>query len=352
MKSLICTLIIVAALFRFIDVQSQTSHHHRAVIDTILHRAKHTSLNARWVTWDSLRTEMLKHASQAKSVHDLKPAFDLLLSALNDPHGKFINTADNSCLASYTAPQDPEDPNSQPVINVSKGQPIASTFEFKELEGGIGYMRIASIPAGADIQQEAALIRTAIDSLSKRESQRWIIDLRYLTGGELHPVLAGVAPLLGEGQVGSVVDNRSRIKKLYEIHNGNFYDDKKRIGKFTNIIHASEPRIAVLVSRHTAGTGQVVAITFKGRKNTKFFGEPTAGGLAITKQIHVTSNLIMHLSEGLYQDRIGRPYPINIEPDMTIEFESADPQTPVEADEGIMEAVQWLNDSNLTAMRK
>jgi carboxyl-terminal processing protease len=108
----------------------------------------------------------------------------------------------------------------------------------------------------------------------------------------------------------------------------------------------------VLIGRHTAGAGQIVAITLKGRKNTKFFGEPTAGGLTITKQIHVASNLIMHLSEGLYQDRIGRPYPINIEPDKALAFESVDPTAPIDSDNGITEAMQWLNDSNLTAMRK
>jgi carboxyl-terminal processing protease len=349
MKPLIRVLIVLAALFHAVNVQSQVRPDLRAVIDTVLYKAKHTSLNAHFVSWDSLRVQMYKHAAHAKTIKDLRPGFELLLNVLDDPHGKFINAHDNSLLATFTAARDPEIPNSHQAQKALHGdaKPVKTIFEFREMDG-IGYLRIASISPDADLQKEAMLIRTAIDSLSKRESQRWIVDLRYLSEGGLHPLMVGIAPLLGEGQVGGIVDNRSRITKLYEVHNGNFYDDQKRVGRFSNLTHTDEPKIAVLISRHTAGPGQIMAIALKGRKNTKFFGENTAGSLTITNRIQVTKNLIMSLSEGLYQDRIGNAYPESIEPDHEVVFEPA--VANAADDKGITDAVVWLNEDMMNSV--
>lgn len=349
MRSLIHTLIVIAAVLCVNNLQAQLRPDLKAVIDSVVHKAKYTALNSHFVNWDSLRAQMYKQAAHAKTIKDLKPGFELLLNVLDDPHGKFINAQDHSVLATFTAVRDPEIPNSHQAQRTVQGntKPVNTQFEFKELDG-IGYLRIVGIGPKADLQKEAGLIRAAIDSLSKRELQRWVIDLRYLSDGELHPVMAGLAPLLGEGQVGGIVDNRNKVKKLYEVHNGNFYDDQMRVGRFTNLTHDVEPKIAVLISRYTAGAGQIVAIALKGRKNTKFFGEDTSGSLTITNYIPVTKTLVMSLSEGLYQDRVGNAYPESIDPDHEVVFEPMIVNTA--DDKGVTEAIVWLNEDILHSM--
>lgn len=349
MKILFRILIVVTVVYSAADVRAQLRNDVKAVIDTALHQAKKTSLNAHFVSWDSLRAQMYQHGATARTVHDLKPGFEMLLNALNDPHARILNERDNSSLASFSVRQNPE-LHAQQAQHVVQGEKVKTEFEFRELENGVGYLRIASISPEADLQKEAGAIRVAIDSLAKRESQRWIIDLRYHTDGGFHPVMAGIAPLLGEGQVAGIVDNRNRITKLYEIHNGNFYDDQKKVGRFACLTHDEEPKIAVLISRHTAGPGQVVAVALKGRKNTRFFGEPTAGSVTITKRIPIGKDLVMSLSESVYQDRIGNAYHLNIEPDHEVAY--VPPAQNSASDHGIGEALRWLNEEIISSVRE
>ena len=324
MKSVIRIVVIVVALLLSSNVHAQIQHDLKCIIDTVLHKAKQTALNAHGVKWDSVKLIMYQKAENAKSINDLKASFEYLLITLDDRHGKFINAKTNSSIATYTGDLKQISPDVLASAN--------SKFEFKVLEGGIGYLKIVNIAPEADVQKEAEIIRSAIDSLEKGEPQRWIIDLRNINGGSINPIIAGIGPLLGEGQVGGIIDGKNKVKELFEVHNGNFYDDWIPVAKFPCTKGVNNSKIAVLIGHNTAGTGEVVGITLKGRKNTRFFGEPTAGHLSVTNKIHVGKDIMMSITEGLIQDRIGNPYKDNLEPDKLANLQHA-----------ITEAIEWLN---------
>jgi len=316
-KRFLITLSIIVLSLSSAD--AQISPEIKKILDLVIQNAKHTSANSHRVIWDSVQADMFADAQHAKSVTELQPAFQTLLKALNDRQGKFVDPVNGISIASY-----------DPRENISSTN---SEFQFQIVNGDINYLKINSIPENADIQKEAMIIRAALDSLGKDESEKWVIDLRHCQSGNPLPVMAGLAPLLGEGQVCATIDGRYKVRELFEIHNGNLYDEKIQVASFRLTAPLHHQHIAVLVDNNTVATGELIAIAFKGRKNTKFFGQPTKGHVAELTSVEITKGLVMTLSKGYYQDRKGNPYTSSVKPDVTISAE----ENPLE------QAIQWLH---------
>jgi carboxyl-terminal processing protease len=323
MKAVMRIVLLITVLISGITVHGQMMPEMKSILDTAIVQARKYALNAHNVKWDSIQLEMYAQAMHAKSVKDLHGSLQFLLIALKDRHGKFVEANSKMPIATY--PNDGGHTTHALTQNDTK-------FDFKILENGTRYIKLVSISPEANIQDEAALIRSAIDSLSKDDAQQWIIDLRNCTGGSMHANIAGIGPLLGEGLIGGIVDGKGSVKKLFEVHNGRFYDDKHLVADFPVSKDMRDSKIAVLVNKQTSGAGEIVAIALRGRKNTKFFGETTAGDIVITKTIRIAKDLDMTLSESLYHDRKGSVYKYYIRPDAAI------------SDDRIMdEAITWLN---------
>jgi carboxyl-terminal processing protease len=323
-----------AILLLGVEVQGQIKSDLKCILDSVIVNARRTSLNANAVLWDSVQLTMYQKARLAKTLQDLEESFEFLLLALNDSQAKIFNPVSNTAIASYPKLEDTELPTLENIEN-----DINAKFDFAILKGGIRYLKITSIYS-TDIQAEAAKIRNAIDSLSKDDSHQWIVDLRYCHGGNMNPVIAGIGPLLGEGLIGGLVDRKHKIKKLYEIHNGKFYDDKHLVVEFPTTKDMMHTKIAVLTSKYTSGAGEILAMMIKGRKHTKIIGEPTAGQVTFTTNIAIKKDLVMALSECFYQDRKGIIYKENIKPEILVEFEST---ADYAEDKAIAEAIDWLN---------
>jgi carboxyl-terminal processing protease len=275
-------------------------------------------------------------AAQATTITDLKGSFELLLTALKDTQGKFIDPTTNTIIATHRKYEDTE-LGGRAIANEAN-----SGLEFKLLDDNIGYLKITGIITGEDFEKEAAAIRGAIDSLSKTDVIHWIIDLRYSRGGSVSPMIAGMGPLLGEGMIAALVDAKSKIRKLYEIHNGRFYDDQQLTLPFPCAKDMRSAKVAVLISKHTSGAAEILSIAMRGRKNTQFFGEPTAGQTTLKKVIPIRADLSMCLSESLYQDRRGTVYKKNIIPEIAVPFQAA---SDLQEDNAVILAMDWLGNS-------
>lgn len=79
----------------------------------------------------------------------------------------------------------------------------------KLLPHRIGYIRLPGSNAGGSLAQQQAAAVVVRDSVARLFSQRikaWIVDLRLNDGGAMAPMLAGTAPVLGDGPLGGFVD--------------------------------------------------------------------------------------------------------------------------------------------------
>lgn len=329
-------------LLLFINLTCFAQTDVKAILDTVLIKTKETSLYVNTINWDSLQKQVYLKAENAKTIQELKPAFETLLNGLRDHHGKVINSKDYSYIAWFTDYKNKRyidnrlfDNETWKIVNDT-----ALKFEYKLLNGRIGYLKIVGIGPNVDIQKEAEKIRAAVIKLSKDKVNNWIIDLRYNGGGNMYPMVTGLGTLIGDGIVGKLVSSSKATLFSWRILNGNFiYDVPDVVTLKNNPKFKSLPKVAVLTSRWTVSSGEILATCFKGRPNTKFFGEATGGYTTNNNWEIINEQVILNISTGIYCDRNGNIYDKNIPVDVEIPFEVV---KETEKDNCINEAIKWL----------
>lgn len=113
-------------------------------------------------------------------------------------------------------------------------------------------------------------------------------------------------------------------EKLYnwEIKNGNFiYGGAQALTLPNYPKFKTLQKIAVLTSRWTVSSGEIVATVLKGRPSTQFFGEDTGGFTTNTGWEIIENKILLTISTGIYCDRNGMIYRKNIPVDIEIPFE-------------------------------
>jgi carboxyl-terminal processing protease len=314
----------------------------KPLIDSVLLKSKQTSMYASEVNWDSLQTQVYKLAEMATNVQDLKPAFEVLLNGLRDHHGRIITASNYSTLAYFTNyKQQRFSDNRERDLKIWKYvNDTLIKFEYQLLSGNVAYLKIVGIAPNVNIEKEAKKIRMAIVELAKKNVEGWIIDLRYNGGGNMNPMMAGVGTLLGDGLVGKLVKTNGDKIFDWQVINGNFiYDGAQAVSLPNKPLFKNAPKVAVLLSRWTVSSGELVAIAFKGRPGTAFFGESTGGYTSNTNWEIISKELILSISSGIYCDRNGTIYRQNIPVDYELPFELVKDK---EQDKCILEAKKWL----------
>jgi carboxyl-terminal processing protease len=316
----------------------------RSLLDSVIIVAKETSMYSSTTNWNVLQKNILAKAENAKTIEDLKPAFETLLNGLRDHHGKITDAKTYRPIAWFTDYKNQRnietrkfDDETWKVVNDT-----SLKFEYKILDNNIGYLKVVGIAPNVDILKESKIIREGVVTISKHKIDKWIIDLRYNGGGNMHPMMAGIAPLVGNGRVGSLKNLDGKKLFDWEIKNGNFiYGGYQAVALENSLKFKKQPKIAVLTSRWTVSSGEIVAITLKGRSRTKFFGEATGGFTTNNGWDILNNEVIVNISTGIFADRNGTVYEKNIPIDIEIPFVVI---KDIENDNCIIAAKKWLGE--------
>lgn len=183
-------------------------------------------------------------------------------------------------------------------------------------------------------KQDRSYVEAARSGLEQLETDgvcRFVVDLRGNTGGNMWPMVNGVASLLGDPPYG-----RFLITGGPDLP----WDLRTQwMGMANEGVAAAEPRtarpvapVAILLDKHTVSAGEFTAIAFEGRAHTMFFGEPTAGFVTSNSAVPLPDGARLAVSEGWSTDRIGRGYRVAVVPDR----ETAPGQPTLDA------AIAWL----------
>jgi carboxyl-terminal processing protease len=316
----------------------------KVLLDSVIIKSKETSMYSTTVNWDSLQKQVYLKAENAKTIQDLKPALETLLNGLRDHHGKILNATNFSTITNFTDYKNQRHSDNR-ERNIEFWKVVNDTalkFKYKILKGKIGYLKIVGIGPNVDIEKESKKIREAVIIISKKRVENWIIDLRYNAGGNMNPMMAGIGPLVGEGIVGKLVNLNGDLLYNWEIKNGNFiYGGSQVVDLVNQPKFDTSSKIAVLTSRWTVSSGEIVATTLKGRPNAKFFGEATGGYTTNNGWEVINNELILCISTGIYCDRNGIIFENNIPVDVEIPFEII---SELEKDKCIIEAKKWLTE--------
>lgn len=213
------------------------------------------------------------------------------------------------------------------------------------LEGRYGYVLVPAFSGiRDDVQRDfAEALQDLIALTDEALPCGWIVDLRQNTGGNMWPMLAGLGPLLGEGELGFFVnpgggrtawgyaDGASRMNGNALVQVSEPYE-----------LGFDQPPVAVLTGPRTASSGEAIVTAFRGRPETRSFGAGTAGLSTSNASIRLSDGAMILLTTSVFADRTGETYGGVIEPDEPI---NESPEgTPLTADDVIVRAMAWLGE--------
>jgi carboxyl-terminal processing protease len=318
----------------------------QSYLDSALNVMQQNFLHKDKIDWPQLRRETLSQAAGAQIPVDTYPAVRFALAKLGDHHSFLQLTP---ALTRDEASRQPKlaNPAVMPATPVRKQTfPFPSPFRTRRLPEGamvVGSSRpIAQIVIPLffsenrkDFDDFATKVQAVIADLASHHPCGWIVDLRGNGGGNIWAMLAGVGPILGEGEWGN--------KRYYEDGKAGVRDDAKDpYYARTNtppVRLSGTPPVAILIDRDTGSSGEGIAIAFRSRADTRFFGELTYGAATSTFPYPLSDGAQIYLVVGTMLDRSGREYPDGIAPDQEILSET----TITTIDPVIRGASEWLS---------
>ena len=328
--------ILLAFLVHSCKSQQLTEAFHPIVL-----KAKETSLYTKEVDWKSVNAKFIELTKDKNGAEEMKEGLQYLINSLGDKHATVRYAKDYSILVYYTG-QIKDDGGAKidgnflnTVIN-----DVTAKFSYQLLENDIGYLKVVGIGAG-DVKTQADFIRNGLVELKAGGVEKWIVDLRFNGGGNMEPMIAGLAPLIGEGFIGGSITTHNEIYP-YTITDSQFDNYGRLVCEMDSLPKISpEEKVAVLLSRYTISSGEMTAITFKGRPNTRFIGEPSGGYTTGNGFDRISEDLFLAISQGVFIDRNKKRYDGRVGVDEHIEFQHS---VPVKDDNQIKYAIGWLNE--------
>ncbi|MBK7403705.1 MAG: S41 family peptidase [Phycisphaerales bacterium] len=234
--------------------------------------------------------------------------------ALDDPHASYMTAAEvqawqHASMAPAAPSADPASPEEPPREEAHPAsRPAIPDLPWGlSLPGGVGYVGLPPCVSGDPdrLQEYGLALRRQISALAQAGATRWIVDLRLDGGGNVWPMLTGLAPLLGDGPATRsywrAPDGRAGADDIWLQGDSAWLDrGNGRVLEFT--LHADGPpvmverdAIAVLLGPWTMSSGELTALAFVSRPFTRSFGEPTGGLTTVTNSFPLADGSVLVL---------------------------------------------------------
>ncbi len=295
----------------FISCTSPQTYLNKAV-DII----KENSINKNLIDWEKFRTDVLEKGKYAQSIKETYPAIQFALRQLGDHHS-FLMTPNQ-----FKNFNDPD-------LSLPK---ISSEL----IDNRIGYIKIPGFMGDRDERayKFAQQIQDAIKELDQNNIQSWIVDLGDNTGGNMWPMLLGLGPILGDGVAGYFA-SENNIFISWGYSNGTVFSDKDQIMELNNPyrLRNNNKKLAVIISNQTCSSGEAIAVSFIGIKNSCFIGEPTCGNSTANAGFKLSDGAMIFLTVSKFADRNKKIYGDSIIPDIADSYSTTAKKT----------AIEWIN---------
>ncbi len=327
------------ALFASIVLLSDCRHSSQDVyLNHVLNIIQTKALRRNNVNWGSVRLKCTEMAQHARSTQDTYPAINYALSQLRDNHSFLEPKVQKSDKQTEETFSEPERVSSKNVLTIGKKK-----FGFIVVGEFVGDGEEATKYA-ATIQQQIA------DALGQKVSG-WIVDLRGNVGGNMWPMLVGIGPVLGAGKLGYFVYPDMSVPWFYERGQAGQNSKSGRTVNFqlSNSISdcAESAPVAVLIDSRTVSSGEAVTISFKGRKNTRLFGQHSGGLSTANQTIPLPDGATLYLTTCTEADRNHVVYDSGVAPDEVVE--QGDVRLGDTKDPCVRAAIGWLEKFDVNA---
>jgi len=263
-------------------------------LDDALTLLQDNALDRYTTDWRKIRLDAFHLARDAREPVDTYIAIRGAIATIGNRHTFFIPPA-------LTVPPPADD------VGVPVGRLRGSRF---------AQLTIPSIQAGpAGEERYISAGQTAVRTLDVAAPCGWLVDLRANMGGNMWPMVTVLAPLLGDGQLGSFIGPDGRSEH-WEIRG----DDVVLAGQVmgTNPVRLTRPTppVALLTSQITASAGEATLVSFLGLDRVRTFGQDTAGLSTSNETYQLSDGAELVVTTATMADRTGRRYGTPIEPDV------------------------------------
>lgn len=277
-----------------LDIEPETLAYLQEAISIM----EENSLNRDKVNWEALKAKVFIIARGAHTPSDTYAVIESALADLGDRHSVFLTPLR---VKSW---QGGEHENPLPEVKLLDNN------------SNIGYIKLPgySGDVGEKSNEYATAVHAQISEVDAQNPCGWIVDLRSNGGGNMWPMLASIGPILGEGRIGSYV-YPSGSEELWYYDDGRVLLDDEMMVQVEGAAYQLNnplPPVAVLFNRSTASSGEAVAIAFRGRPNTRSFGEDTASLTTNNEPFELSDGAMMMLTIAVFADRTGEAFGYNI----------------------------------------
>jgi len=335
-------IILAAVLLKPGKAAAQQADSVRRLMDTLLQFSKDHSLYSCQVDWKMITDSVRSKAADAATIQAALPTVQLLYQLLGDHHGfmtynnKYYGWHDNS---------KPLDKTTHAVLikKMKDGYHLK-----KEMLGkGYGYLLIPDnnpTQHGA-VSDIARQIRDSLAALDPTRLKGLVIDLRLNPGGDMYAMLGGLSNLFEPGKLRAFIYPGVKKEESWNI-NSHYGVDQVFSGPDTPctinrrgkaLYHL---KVAVLIGPYTRSSGEALAISFKGRSNTRFIGEHTGGYTTANTSFQFSPEIGLFVAAAVEADRTGRMYPESVWPDD--ELTGGDDFDNLKNDLKVIAALRWL----------
>jgi hypothetical protein len=315
--SLACSrlLVFAAALFltsRLVACDEQSaSRDVIGYVDTAVSILKDNLVNKEGIEWGQISAAAIEKACGARRTDEVYSIINDVARSVN--HHSFLRPP----------------PGAKQNEGLLVQGELAKNFELPThyiTNSNIGYIKIPRL-TDADSARKYRYIRSirlSLNEFERRHVLGMIIDLRDNIGGNMWPMLAGIGPILGTTRPGEFISaNKSISAWLYENGSAILIENGKRLilarSSFGMTVRNKNLPIALLIGEETASSGEMIALAFRGRPSTKFFGQPTAGYSSGNSSFKLSDGALLIVTTSIAADRGGKQANGPIYPDEIIE---------------------------------
>jgi carboxyl-terminal processing protease len=288
---LIALLIILLSTQRGISQRPDSVQHY---LDTAIHLFKTQSLYADKLDWQKIEDSVNLLSKNATTYKQADTALVWAFSQLKDKHG-FVATKDSF----YRYPDPIQRTFSKAILAEYQKPRSIKTMMLTEQ---IGYYKMPAVLIGSNAKKIKEWANNLTDSLCKlleAKPKALILDLRMNNGGHSAPMFEAMKPLLGKSY--KVYSANSRFAILPEEKDSATLADHlaAKPERPCTVVNPTIP-IAVLIGPGTASSGEILAMAFASRPNTRLFGENSIGLCNATNGILLPVNEFYVLLSAYY----------------------------------------------------
>ncbi|HEY1034550.1 MAG TPA: S41 family peptidase [Pseudoxanthomonas sp.] len=281
-------------------VFTASAHAADAVLDKVIALARTQALNGDQPDWPAVEREAYARLAATPGEDGRTAAIRFVLASLKERHSVYYPPRKASSASRGVGRPQPASAVPATITPIAQAHTAEGAIDRLTIntwsDGGGG-----AVPMAVAAQS----VRSALNEVLSSTRCGVIVDIANNTGGNMWPMMSGIAPLYDEGTLEYFERRDDARKPIQRRGDAILYGD---IAPFFADLPALKRRpshIAVILGPRTMSSGEILALGFKGQRNVRFFGRPTGGFTTSNNSYRLENGGLLALTTARILDRGG-----------------------------------------------